>query len=666
MSAETTASAPDSLHAWEAGGAESAEALAAWVGARLAAHEAALAALLAMEGPRTPQNSLRHYDAAIEQLNLAGAQAGVLNSVAADKAVRDQAQLEAQRVAMAGSALSLNRRVYDALAAMSLEGASDATRHYVERTLLGYRLAGVDKDDATRAHLQALHEKATKLSLEFSRNIQEGGKTIVAALAELDGLPADYLARHQPDADGRVTLTTDQPDMQPVMTFAASAPLRERMFLAYNTRAYPANQQILLDLLAVRQEIATVLGVRSWADLATADQMMGSAANVRTFLTKLDEASREGARREHELILRFAQERQPGLEAIDIAGRGYWYEQFRRSAFEFDSQSVRPYFPYAQVEEGVLETAARLFKIEFLPSTAAGWHPEVSVFDVCDGGEQVGRFYLDMHPREGKDKWFSAAPIVTGVRGGALPEAALICNFPRGDEKDPGLLQYNDVVTFFHEFGHLMHAILGGRTEWAGISGFATEGDFIEVPSQMLEEFFRDENLLQAFAKHHQTGETLPSEIIAKMKLAGAFGRADWVRSQLYYTTLSLDLHDQDPAGLDLGTTTRRLYESLQPWTWMEGNHMYASFGHLTGYSSNYYTYAFDKVIALDFFAQFDAADLLGCDAGSRYRKAVLEQGGSKPGREMVRDFLGRDEEFSAFSKWLNEEFQSGLAGPAQ
>jgi thimet oligopeptidase len=655
------AAATEKLHAWEAGGAESAEALAAWVGARLAAYEAALAALLAVEGKRTPENSLRLYDAAIEQLSLAGSQAGVLNSVAAEKGVRDQSQMEAQRVAMAASALSLNRAIYEALAAIDLDGASAATKHYVERTLLSYRLAGVDKDQATRDHLQSLHEKATRLSLEFSRNIQEGAKTIEATAVELDGLPADYLARHGADAEGRVTLTTDPPDMQPVMTFAASAGLRERMFLAYNTRAYPANRQILLDLLATRQEIATVLGFRSWADLATADQMMGSASNVRTFLAKLDESSRKGARREHELIVKFARERQSGLTAIDITSRAWWYEQFRRSTFDFDSNSVRPYFPYAQVEAGVLQTAARLFKIEFRPSAAPGWHPAVSVFEVFDGGRTVGRFYLDMHPREGKDKWFSAAPIVTGVRGGALPEAALICNFPGGDGEDPGLLQYNDVVTFFHEFGHLMHAILGGQTEWAGISGFATEGDFIEVPSQMLEEFFRDEKLLQAFAKHYETGEILPSETIKKMKLAGAFGRADWVRSQLYYTTLSLDLHDRDPKGLDLDTITKQLYESLQPWTWLEGNRMYASFGHLTGYSSNYYTYAFDKVIALDFFAQFNAKDLLGCDAGSRYRKTVLEQGGSKPGRQMVRDFLGRDEEFSAFSSWLNEEFEGQL-----
>jgi thimet oligopeptidase len=629
-----------------------------------------LASLLAVKNARTPQNSLTLYDAAIEQLMLAGAQAGILNSVAADKNVRDQAQMEAQRVAMAGAALSLNRKVYEALSATKLDGASPATKHYVERTLLGYRLAGVDKDQATRDRLQALHEKATRLSLEFSRNIQEGAKTIEAAPEELEGLPPDYIARHpaQKDRGGadRVTLTTDPPDMQPVMTFATSADLRDRMFLAYNTRAYPANRQILLELLTTRQAIASILGFRSWADLATADQMMKSAAKVREFLTRLDVASRDGAKHEYELVLKFVQKREPKMKEIDITSRGYWYEQFRREAFDFDSQSVRPYFPYKRVEAGVLQTAERLFKVEFRPSKAPAWHEAVSVFEVFESGKMVGRFYLDMHPREGKDKWFSAAPVVTGVRGRVMPEAALICNFPEGDANDPGLLQYSDVVTFFHEFGHLMHAILGGQTEWIGLSGFATEGDFVEVPSQMLEEFFRDESLLQSFARHYETNEVLPAELIKSMKRAGSFGRADWVRAQLYYTTLSLDLHDQDPAGLDPDVVTRELYKQFQPWTWVEGNKMYASFGHLTSYSSNYYTYAFDKVIALDFFGQFDKKDLLGCDAGGRYRKTVLEQGGSKPGRQLVRDFLGRDEEFSAFERWVNEEFEgqgSGIRG---
>ena len=260
--------ANEELHAWEAGGAASAQALSVWVGARLEAHEAALAALLAIQGARTPENSLRLYDTAVEQLSLAGAQAAVLNSVAADKAVREQAQREAQRVAMAASALSLNRNVYEALRAIHLDGpgldgsgaideASPATKHYVERTLLAYRLAGVDQDQETRELLQSLHDKATQLSLEFSRNIQEGAKTIEATTAELEGLPADYIARHPANAKGRVTLSTDQPDMQPLMTFATNAALRERMFLAYNTRAYPEALKILAKVIEGTPRVQT-------------------------------------------------------------------------------------------------------------------------------------------------------------------------------------------------------------------------------------------------------------------------------------------------------------------------------------------------------------------------------------------------------------------------
>jgi thimet oligopeptidase len=661
------------LHLWESGGADSAEALSAWVTARLRAHQESLDALLApVNGPRTPENTLIHYDRAIAELSLAGSQAGVLNSVASTKAVRDQAQQEAERISEVANALSLNQPVYQALAAIDLSNATPATRHYVERTLLSYRLAGVDRDEATRAKLAKLQAQATRLSLEFARNIQEGAKTVeVASVDELEGLPADYIARHTPDENGRILISTDPPEMQPVMTFAKSARLRERMFIAYNTRAYPANESLLRQLLETREQIAQTLGHRSWAELATADQMMGSASNVRSFLEKLNQASLEGAERELTPVLEFAEKLDPSLLPINAASRGYVYEQFRRATYDFDSNSVRPYFPYAQVEAGVLSTAAQLFNLEFRLVDAPSWHPSVRVFDLYDkcvsksitsqspAGNSLprGRFYLDMHPREGKDKWFSAAPIVCGVQNGPIPEAALICNFPQATPEDPGLLQYSDVVTYLHEFGHLMHALLGGHTEWVGLSGFATEGDFIEVPSQMLEEFFRSPALLQSFALHYQTREPLPLPLINRMKQASAFGRADWLRTQLYYTTLSLDLHDLPVASIDFDQITRSLYESLLPWKWIDGNRMYASFGHLTGYSSNYYTYAYDKVIALDFFAQFDPANLLDASTGERYKQLVLAQGGSQPGRQMVQAFLGRDEEFSAFTDWLNEEF---------
>jgi len=670
-------------HPWnpDGSGSISTASLESWVSARLSHHQKAIDRLLAIEGPRTADNTLRRYDEAVAELSAMGSQTALLNSVYPDKAIRDTAQDLTQTIAQAGVALGLNQDVYKALSGIPLDGLDDATRHYLERTLLQYRLAGVDKDDATRARIKELQEKATQLSLTFSRNVQENVNTVtVEDPAELYGLPEDFLQAHQPDAGGRIILTTDFPDYLPVMTFAHAAALRRRMFLAYNTRAFPQNRQILLDLLAIRKEIATILGFTNWADLATADQMMESSKNTRAFLDGLDVASKGGAEKEYAMILEFAHRRQEGLEAIDAASRGYWLEQYRRSAFEFDSQSVRPYFPYERVEQGVLATAARLFQVEFrrVPDAQA-WHTDVVTYEVYEEGSAkredratlIGRFYLDMHPREGKDKWFSAHPLIPGVFdheegeqhiSQQIPEAALICNFPGGKPGDPGLMQHSDVVTYFHEFGHLMHALLGGHQRWAGLSGIATEGDFVEVPSQMLEEFFRDHRLLATFAHHHETGEPIPAELVRRMNRAGAFGRADWVRTQLFYTTYSLLTHTEDSARLDLDGLFQSLYARFLPYTWIDGNRMYASFTHLVGYSSNYYTYLYDKVIALDFYSQFSRTNPLDDSTSMKYRRTVLEPGGSIPGKQLVLHFLGRNQSTDAFTDWIGEEFQAGAS----
>lgn len=667
---------------WSPGatGEASAAGFKAWADDRLQRAEGHIARLTAAEGARTVENTLRLYDDAVAELATAGSHASLLDSVHPLKEIRDEAQAVTQRVSEAGTLLSLNQDVYRALSEIDLAGEDAATRHYVGRTLLQYRLSGVDKDAETRGRIKALQDTATELSLAFSRNVQEGANRVtLAGAAELDGLPADFIASHAPGADGTITLTTDYPDYMPVMTFCRSGGVRRRMYIAYNTRAYPANKQLLLDLLKTRQQIATILGFPRWADLATADQMMESAARLKTFLDGLDSASKPGAEREYGMVLAFAQQQEPGLTAMDAASRGYWYEQYRRSAFDFDSQSVRPYFPYDRVEQGVLRTAERLFHVTFRQVADPDvWDPSVTVWDVFDGdlgetakAEQIGRFYLDMHPREGKDKWFSAAPLVPGIKGRQYPEAALICNFPGGDAgkpDDPGLMQYDNVTTFFHEFGHLMHAILGGQQRYAGISGISTEGDFVEVPSQLLEEFFRDAKLLATFARHYETDEPIPAELVHRMNRASAFGRADGVRAQLFYCAYSLETHNQDPEKLDLDALLHDGYVRFLPYTWIDGNRMYASFGHLVGYTSNYYTYQFDKAIALDFFAQFDPEHLLDGPTAMRYRKSVLEPGGSKAGNELVRDFLGRAQSLEPYTEWIGEEFAvaaSGLGIPA-
>ncbi len=661
MDTETSFASPWN-HPWTV---DTPEALERWVADALRRHTMLVSDVSVKGAPRTVETALRHYDDAVAILSATGSQLGLLNSVHPERPMRDTAQAQLEIVSQAGVALGLNREVYAALSGVPLDGADPTTRHYLERTLLSYRLAGVDRDDATREKLRALQERATVLSLTFGRNVQESvGEVLVDSAEELAGLPQDFLARHTPAEDGehagRIVLTTEFPDYLPVMTFAKNAALRRRMFLAYQTRAYPQNVAVLQELLTVRREIAELLGFATWADLATADQMMESSAKMQAFLDQLDAATREGAEREYAAVLAFARKSSGAeMQAIDAASRGFWMEQYRRSEFAFDSQAVRPYFSFESVQAGVLALVSELFRVRIEPvADADTWHPSVTTWDVFDareGGGKLGRFYLDMHPREGKDKWFSAAPLIPGVRGLRAPEAALICNFPKGSANDPGLLQHSDVTTFLHEFGHLMHAILGGQQAWAGVSGITTEGDFVEVPSQMLEEFFRDPRLWQRFARHHETGEPIPTELVERMNRAGAFGRADAVRTQLFYTSYSLDTHRLDPADLNLDALLQEDYRRFLPYEWVDGNRLYASFTHLTGYSSNYYTYLYDKVIALDFFREFAADDLLAEAVTARYREEVLEPGGSKPGKELVRAFLNREQNPEAFTEWLEE-----------
>ena len=658
--AHAQTAAPDPLHGWLSGDAAGLEQ---WTNARLAVEKRAVARITAATGPRTIENTLEPYDEAQNQLNLAGDQTFLLYAVADDAGMRDKAQALQQVVQAAVTELSLNHEVYAALVALSetpeAKAADDATRHYIERTLLEYRLAGVDKDEATRAKVKVLQDRITDLGLKFGRNVQDGLLKVEAKPEELAGLPQDFIDRHKPAADGSITLTTDSPDYTPVMKFATSRELRKRMLLAYDNRAYPKNEAVLRDLLQARKDLATLLGYATWADLATADMMMQTPTKLKAFLDEVDTTSRADAKRENDALFAFIRTKDPKFGPVTDADSTYWREQYRRATYDFDSQSVRRYFPYAQVQAGILDVASRFFHVEFKPATdAKAWDPSVPAFDVYDQGKRVGRIYLDMHPRTGKDKWFSAAPIAHGKAGAQLPEGTLICNFPGGEAGDPGLMEYGDVVTFFHEFGHLMHLVLGGQGRWSNQSSFNVEWDFVESPSQMLEEMFHSPKVLQAFAKDYQTGAVMPDTTIAKMLRADAYGRGAWVQAQLQYSTYSLQIHQMDPAAIDFTKLYQEDQRRFTPFEPTQGTNNFASFTHLVGYSATYYTYVLDKVIAVDFFGQFNAADPIADPTAMRYRRAVLDKGGTEPAEDLVKAFLGRPESVSALKNWIEVEFK--------
>ncbi len=636
--------------------------------ARLAAAQKAIDAVTAVKSGRTIDNTLALFDQATNQINSAAYFAITMQAVHPAAAFRDSATAMLAKASSASTALSLDREVYDALVALDTSHADPATQYYVRRQLLEFRLAGVDQDAIRRARLRKLNDKLTDEQSTFARNIADDQKSVrVTDRAELDGLPQDYLDRHKAESGGAIVITTDYPDLFPVLKFAKSDALRRRLFLAALLRGYPKNHEVLKGMMQTRYEIATLLGYASWADYNAADKMIAKGQNIADFIRQVDAAARPAAEREFAWML--AEKRRSDPEAKEIGNYeiAYLTELVRRTKYDFDSQSVRPYFPYARVQQGILDTAAKLFHVSFQQERhAPAWDPSVETWDVLDQNRLIGRFYLDMHPRPGKYSHAEMSALLDGIRGKQLPEAALICNFPAPTVDDPGLMEYGDVVTFFHEFGHLMHHVLGGQQPWAGISGITMEADFGEAPSQMLEEWMRSPQVLASFARHYKTGEAIPGDVVARMNRAEAFGRGSWVTRQNSYTAISYDLFRQKPEDVDLDAVCLGDVQKYSGAVPLAGTHECASFGHLSGMSSGYYTYVWDKVIAEDFFLQFDQKNLLEGPAPMKYRRLVLEPGGSLSANDMVQSFLGRPQNIAAFQRWVGEEFAEEGGKPAK
>ncbi|MFN0058944.1 MAG: M3 family metallopeptidase [Planctomycetota bacterium] len=625
---------------------------------RLQEAKAQIDQLLAAKAPPSIENTLVPYDDALRLLDMARSECQLIQEVHPDAALRSTAEKTSQVLSAFVTDLSLNRKVYDALSALDISKADPETKYYVTKTLRDFRLAGVDKDDATRERIKKLSDELVEIGQQFSRNIRGDKRTVtVASVAELDGLPADYIARHAPAADGTITLTMDYPDAIPVFSYAKNEDLRRRMYLEYNNRAFPANIDVLDQMRQKRYELSKLVGFTNWADTITADKMVGSAKNAQAFIDRVVAASGERQAREYKQLLARKQLDVPGATAVKMWESNYYSELLRRSNYNFDAQSVRPYFPYASVKQGVLDISAKLFGVEFRRvANASVWHPSVECYELWEGGKLTGRFYLDMHPRDNKYSHAAQFDIRTGVTGKQIPEAALVCNFPGGEAGDAGLMEHSEVTTFFHEFGHLLHTMFAGGQHWVGVGGIRTEQDFVEAPSQMLEEWTRNPAVLATFAKHFETGEPIPAALVKQMNRANDFGKGLQVRRQMVYAGLSLGCYNADPALIDTTTLIATLVKRYQPYPFVDGTHMQCAFGHLDGYSAVYYTYMWSLVIAKDLFSKFDNNDLLATTVATRYRKSVLAPGGSKPAAALVADFLGRPFNEEAWKHWLNSD----------
>ena len=336
----------------------------------------------------------------------------------------------------------------------------------------------------------------------------------------------------------------------------------------------------------------------------------------------------------------------------------------REEQYDVDAQRVRTYFAFPKVRQGLLDVTGRLFGLRYEPADVPVWHEDVAAYDVfrvstgsTADEASIGRIYLDLHPREGKYKHAAQFTLTDGVAGEQLPEGVLVCNFSRG------LMEHDHVVTLFHEFGHLLHHVLGGHGEWHRFAGVATEWDFVEAPSQMLEEWAWDPAVLRSFATD-EAGEPIPVELVEAMRRSDDYGKGIYARTQMFYAAMSYWFHADEArraAGEEVASLTDRMIELQRQYDalpYLEDTHLFASFGHLGGYSSAYYTYMWSLVIAKDMFSAFDGwhGDLFSDErlaVATRYRDRVLAPGGTKDAADLVADFLGRPYSFDSYAAWL-------------
>lgn len=643
---------PDAAAALAAGPAH----LAAGCREDLARASAGAEALKASPAPRDAAAALAAFDALFSALSEAGSRASLARNVHPDAAVRDAAEACEQEVAALATQLSLDRGLYEVLAGLDPAGLDPVARHLLEKSLRDFRRAGVDKDDATRARVQALQEELVRIGQEFGRNIRDDVRRLSVRPAALAGMPADWCQAHPPGPDGQVTVSTDATDYVPFMTYARDGAARAELWRLYRLRGHPANLEVLSRMLSRRAELAGLLGYPTWAAYVTEDKMIGGEGPALEFVERI--AALSGARMEREYAQLLARKRAdvPAADRVEPWDSTFLQERVKAEQYGFDAQSVRPYFEYRRVRDGLLDVTGVLLGVAYRRVEGAPtWHPEVEAYDVVDraDGRPLGRIHLDMHPRDGKYKHFAQFTLASGVAGVRLPEGVLVCNFPRPAEGVPALLEHGEVRTFFHEFGHLLHHVLGGHTRYAAHSGVATEWDFVEAPSQMLEEWIWDAAVLARFARHAETGQPIPAELVARMKAADEYGKGLQVRQQMFYAAVSLELHRREPEGLDTTAVVAELQARYTPFRHVDGTYFQESFGHLDGYSAIYYTYMWSLVIAKDLFGEFRRAGLLDQATAQRYRRAVLEPGGSRPAAALVADFLGRPSGFEAYRAWL-------------
>jgi len=634
----------------------------------LADARARLEALAAFPGERTFDNTMRSLDLLTDPLDYAIGVVRHLESVATYPELRAAFNVVQPQVSAFYTGIPLHQGLWKGIKiyAESADSAalSGERRRYLRKTMDPFRRHGADLDPASKKRLEELDVELTNLTTKFSENVLDSTNAfelVVENAADLAGLPPTALdsARQSAERKGKQgwRFTLQGPDYVAVMTYLDHPGIRRQMYEAYAVRATEPerdNRPLLPRILELRREKAHLLGFRDFADLVLEDRMAHTGARALSFLEELKQKTERRFHEENRELLDFRRSLEgpgaPELAPWDVA---YYAEKQRAALYDFDEEALRPYFSLDNVVAGMFDLVNRLYGIRVAEETGVPvWDPQVKCYNMHDeNGVFLGSFYADWYPRENKrgGAWMDA--LLTGGPGpdGFHPHLGLICgNLTPPVAGRPALLTHREVETIFHEFGHLLHHMLS-RVEIRSLAGTNVAWDFVELPSQIMENWCWERPALDLFARHWETGEPVPEDLFEKMKRARTFRAANGQMRQLGFGFIDLLLHvsySPETDG-DVIAYTRRLLQEFSPAPLPPQHAMIAAFTHLfgspVGYGAGYYSYKWAEVLDADAFTLFRARGIFSREVGAAFRENILSKGDSEDPAELYRRFMGRE-----------------------
>ncbi len=625
----------------------SAAAIEARCGTALDLAREARARLKARTGPASLKEDFAIYDTLSLILSDAGNDMGVIALSSPIKSVRDAAEACTPKLAGLVSEVSLSRPIFDRLSAIPVQGLNEKSAYTLKRVLLSYHLAGIDQNAATRARVQALNAQIADTGVKFDGLSRDARDDIPLAPEALTGLPQDYIDAHKPGPDGLVHLKTIYSDVIPVYRSAEKRDTRRTVMAAFGNRGWPQNGEVLNQLLRERYDLAVTLGYPDYATLITQDKMIASPARAAELIDKVNAIVTPRAERDFAEYTAFARTLDPSIDVPQSWDAGYLGYRLRKVKYDFDANEARRYFTLAKTQAGIFQLTHDLFGLDVRPWKTDVYASGVTAWEMWDGKHLLGRFYLDLSPRDGKYNGNAAqCSLRTGVKGRQLPVGVLLANIPAS-----GPIYHSDVVTFLHEFGHLLHDMVSGHTQYSVQSIDHVQMDFIEAPSQMLEEWAWDYDTLKTFASDAD-GRPIPRDLVRRMNDAGRFGLASRWKEDVANSAISLDFYNRKP-GFDTGALAYEDTARYDIYPAMAGLHTYASDTHLNGYSALVYTYLWSKVIAVDLKTRFTAEGMRNRATARAYLRTVLAPGASQDANALITGFLGRPVRFDAFEAMM-------------